>query len=100
VARWNSDMLFGMADFPRYSLRNILIAATWVAVWFAAFANRSSLGGSLSSDLATMCIAYFLAIVPLPAAVGAIANRPLLGFVCGIAAMAGVGAWVFAEVWI
>jgi hypothetical protein len=85
---------------PQVSVKNILIASTWVAIWFAAFANRSSLGGTLSADLATVCIGYFLAVVPFPAAVGAIANRPVLGFLCGIASMIALLAWVLSQAWI
>ena len=71
----------------RFNMRAALIATTWIAIWSASAAwDEPRQGLFLQAWL-------FLLITPPAAAMGAILNQPLLGFLCGATSGICVGLW-------
>lgn len=75
-----------MADRFQFSVRNLLLASTLAAGWFALFAARDTIADWIRGNhLFVATYLYFPAFFVLPAAtVGAICGRPLLGVPCGL----------------
>jgi hypothetical protein len=73
------------------SVRNALIAMTWAAVWLANWALAQQRYYSLG--FGELAFVTFM-VMPPAALVGAIAGRPLLGFLCGAASAAALVAWL------
>ena len=68
----------------QFSARNALIVTAWTAIYFAyavhCWNTRHSIGGLIHDSLGEI-----LLVAPPAAIVGALAGRPWLGFLCGLA---------------
>jgi hypothetical protein len=74
------------------SLRNSLIATSWAAVFCAnwAVARRSLPYRELLDGWVMVTFIY----APPSAIVGALAGRPLLGVLCGLAGVVAIITWI------
>ncbi|WP_145434815.1 hypothetical protein [Lacipirellula limnantheis] len=79
------------------SLRGILSAFAWTAVWGVGWAWSEwllDLNNSSAADYAGQVVFSVLLLAPPAAAIGALVGRQLLGIVCGMASAFSLALWI------
>ncbi len=79
----------------QFRLRDLIIATTWAAVFFAnwVLARRSESYRDFLDGYLFASLIY----IPPSAIVGALAGRHLLGILCGLAGMTAIFFWTWLD---